>query len=413
MKILFIADGSLDRPLLHSQGLPLLRALAEKNIHCTVQSFENSQDVLKSPLGKDLENRGIGWRPVILPSNASGLDRIRMIAGGFVEAWKYCRKEKVDIVHCRSYRPSVIGSLLKTLAGTGFVFDMRGFLIDEQVLLGRWKAQGAKYLTARWVERHLLLSADVIVTTSPQFSQRVESIPYIAGAPQKDYIVSVPNCVDTNRFQRDAGVRAWYRQKSGWDGRVVVAFAGEARVSVEFGNILSAFSILKEAEPRAFLALLAFGNLDVVRDTIEAQGLTPADYCLVSVSPAEMPAYLAASDIGIVFLNQTSFTQAVASPIKFGEYLACGLPVIINPGIGDTARIIQEYRAGWVINPRDPAALRQAAGSIFDQLKADAELALRCRKAAEQELSLDGAVQSYLRIYHTVVERKGRGKTLS
>ena len=407
LKMLFIADGSLDRPLLHSQGLPLLRRLAEEGVVCTVQSFEHSREVFTSPLGEDLARRGIRWLPVILPSNSSGLDRARMIAGGFMEAWKYCRVQGIQIVHCRSYRPAVIGSLLKTLAGTGFVFDMRGFLIDEQILLGRWQARGLKYSTARQLERHMLLNADMIVTTSPQFQQRVQSFSYLANTRQKEYIVSVPNCVDTRRFQRDEQTRAAYRGKMGWDGRLVVAFAGEARVSVEFGNILASFAILKEIEPRAFLALLAFGNLNVLRERLAAQGVAAEDYCLISVPPEEMPAYLAASDVGIVFLNQTSFTQAVASPIKFGEYLACGLPVVINPGIGDTERILHQYRVGWVVDPANPAALRLVAGQIVDQVERDAQLSARCRQAAEQELSLEEALRGYLRIYQAVLKRKG------
>ena len=60
-KILFIADGPLDRPLLHSQGLPLLRRLAAQGVTCWLQSHESTPEVPRSPLGRDLEARGIRW----------------------------------------------------------------------------------------------------------------------------------------------------------------------------------------------------------------------------------------------------------------------------------------------------------------------------------------------------------------
>jgi len=40
----------------------------------------------------------------------------------------------------------------------------------------------------------------------------------------------------------------------------------------------------------------------------------------------------------------------VASPIKFGEYLCCGLPVIMTPGIGDTEEIIEKHRIGRLLD---------------------------------------------------------------
>jgi hypothetical protein len=54
-------------------------------------------------------------------------------------------------------------------------------------------------------------------------------------------------------------------------------------------------------------------------------------------------------DYGILY-RENSVTNNVASPVKFGEYLSCGLQVIISPAIGDCSKQVHEHNLGIVIN---------------------------------------------------------------
>jgi hypothetical protein len=54
---------------------------------------------------------------------------------------------------------------------------------------------------------------------------------------------------------------------------------------------------------------------------------------------SEMPGYLSAADFGLMFRRQ-HIVNTVASPIKFSEYLCCGLPVIHN---GTVPMVENEY----------------------------------------------------------------------
>ena len=47
---------------------------------------------------------------------------------------------------------------------------------------------------------------------------------------------------------------------------------------------------------------------------------------------AEVPNYLNAADIGVVWRNN-DIVNNVSSPVKFSEYVCCGLPVIANDGV--------------------------------------------------------------------------------
>jgi len=57
------------------------------------------------------------------------------------------------------------------------------------------------------------------------------------------------------------------------------------------------------------------------------------------VSPDEVPDYLIAADYGLL-IREESVTNRVASPVKFAEYIACGLKVIISDNLGDYSKLI-------------------------------------------------------------------------
>jgi hypothetical protein len=48
----------------------------------------------------------------------------------------------IDIVHARSHVAALIGALVKRFTGVRLIFDFRGFLADEYVDSGNWRANG-------------------------------------------------------------------------------------------------------------------------------------------------------------------------------------------------------------------------------------------------------------------------------
>jgi glycosyltransferase involved in cell wall biosynthesis len=402
LKILFIVDGELDRPLLHSQGIPLLKRLSRPGNPNYVLSFEKSSEVLSSPLARELEKSGIAWAPVV-GTNQRG----SVILKGLIQAWQLCRREGIDVVHCRSYRPAVIGAMLKFLLGCGYIFDMRGFLIDEQIVLGRWKSGTIKYHLARLVERWLLLYADEIVTLTDKFRDLLLALPFIASRDENNISI-IPNCVDTRRFMYQPEEREKVRQALGWEDRFVLIFIGEARRWEAFEQILDLYSELKKLDKRVFLALYVYGDVNLVKQYLDSESFSPEEYCLGTLLPGEIPNILNAADLGTIFRRENKFIQWIASPIKFAEYLACGLPVAVSLDMGDTANILQKYHAGFAFDPQDVQQLRDGAREILDLCQDDPEIRLRCRQAAEKELNLDMAVEKYAQIYQHVGSLRAR-----
>ncbi len=105
----------------------------------------------------------------------------------------------------------------------------------------------------------------------------------------------------------------------------------------------------------------------------------------------EVPNYLCAADIGIVWRSD-NVVNNVASPVKFSEYVCCGLPVIANNGV----HIINDYinETGFGITIRN---FNEITGDIINSL-----LTIDRNKISEYSrgiFSSETIAKNYLRIY--------------
>lgn len=66
----------------------------------------------------------------------------------------------------------------------------------------------------------------------------------------------------------------------------------------------------------------------------------------LSVSHDKVPEYLSVADYGWLVREQ-SVTNEVASPVKFAEYIACGLKVIISNNLGDYSNWVLKHNLGY------------------------------------------------------------------
>jgi glycosyltransferase involved in cell wall biosynthesis len=117
-----------------------------------------------------------------------------------------------------------------------------------------------------------------------------------------------------------------------------------------------------------------------------------------AVSPGEMPVYLSSGDVGLCFLKPFP-SKLACSPIKLGEYLACGLPVVSTSGCGDYDTLIQTELAGIVVANAKRDAYPEAAKQLERLLK-EPGIRERCRAAARRWVSLDEVVTPrYAQVY--------------
>ena len=127
------------------------------------------------------------------------------------------------------------------------------------------------------------------------------------------------------------------------------------------------------------------------------QGLLQGNVQLLSLRPEDVGATLQAGDAGLMFLR-TTMSNRTTIPIKFAEYLACGLPVVLNAGLIDPEAIVKKYRVGVVLPDFSDAALDRGIDELWELLQ-DPELKHRAHEAATKEFHFEQAMESYRECY--------------
>jgi len=126
----------------------------------------------------------------------------------------------------------------------------------------------------------------------------------------------------------------------------------------------------------------------------------------VALSPDQVPAEVAGFDVALSFIRP-HFAKLASCPTKVGEYLAAGVPVIANAGIGDMDGLLEDGRVGYLLHDFDAGSLEDSFRHL-QELWHDPEVTARCRDAALTRFSLRDGVDRYDAIYRTLLAQGGR-----
>jgi hypothetical protein len=130
---------------------------------------------------------------------------------------------------------------------------------------------------------------------------------------------------------------------------LVYAYSGSVAGWQSF-DLLYAFlvRILKSSEK---VKLLFLSNKDSYISKLEVE--FPGRIVCKKVSHSDVPRYLIVADYALL-IRERSITNQVASPVKFAEYLACGLKVIISESIGDYSSFTVLNNCGYLVDTFNP-----------------------------------------------------------
>ncbi len=129
-KVLYITYDGLTDPLGQSQVLPYLVELSRIGYKFTILSFEKKHrfEKEKEIIRGIVDKAGINWVPLFFTKNPPIISKIYDRWQMKMQALKLHKKNRFDLIHCRSYIAAEVGLWLKKKFGTKFLFDMRGFL---------------------------------------------------------------------------------------------------------------------------------------------------------------------------------------------------------------------------------------------------------------------------------------------
>lgn len=393
--ILYISYDGMLEPLGQSQVISYLKSLSI-NRRIYLISFEKSRRSDNSLewayIEKILKNSDIIWYPLKYHKKPSAIATSWDIINGIFLGTYLIIRHRLKIIHARSYVAAVIALSIKKFTAAKFLFDMRGFWVDERIDGGIWLPNSLMYKIAKWFEKKFLLNADHVVSLTNASFKIINELDYLQ---KKLPLISViPTCADLTKF------RPFEEQNRYSD--FVLGYVGSAGTWYEFDAVVTCFIKLRQIKKTAHLLIINNNAQSYIMERLQLANAPIEAVELIAVSHSEIPNQMARMDAGIFFYKQT-YSRLACSPTKFGEFLGCGLPCLSNTGVGDMAEILENEKVGVALNSFDDNALINGIIKLL-VLCEDSSTRWRCVEVAHKYFSLEDGVLKYSTIYKQLEE---------
>lgn len=398
MRTAFVSYNSLIEPLGPTQIVPYVLGLAGEH-DVTVISFEKPTGRWPRDDARDrdattrrLQAAGVTWVQRTYHKWPSLLATLFDILTGLWTLWQTHQYQPWQLVHARGAVPGAMAWAFKKLSGVPYLYDLRGLQAQEYADAGHWSIYSLKYRLTKRMEAAILRGADGLVTLTEAIRPTV-----LQGLERLRPWRVIPSCVDLEHFKFSAADRAALREGLGIGDRPVLVYAGSLGTWYQLKEMFDFYEVARTRWDGLVFLLLTNGDGSLAALEQRVRGLSPRNVIIRQVPHARMPAYLSVADAGIAFITPCA-SKVASSPTKYAEYLACGLQIIANAGVGDVNDLIQRTGAGVLIAEHSTMEYRVWADEI--RMYAQSWNRAHWRAIAEREFSLtDRAIPAYRSLY--------------
>jgi len=397
----YVSHTGMTEPLGHSQVLPYVEGLARHGFRMQIVAFEPERataDEIRA-VEERLGTAGIGYLWSRRSPSEALTAKLAEATRALTRLLALALRKRPRIVHARSYLPAAAAHAAAAVSpGTRFLFDARGLLGEEYVDAGHWSADSFRYRLLKRVERRLFARADAVVVLTERHRRYLYDDACLV--PRRTPIEVIPTCVDVLRFSPSADARVRWRRELGVEERFVLVYAGTLGAWYREPEMIRFYASLRRRRPARF-ALFTHSPTDRFEAALARERVPRDELTVRRVAPSEMPGALAAADAAISFITPC-FSKLGSSPTKTAEYLAMGLPTVLNRGIGDSDLLIDEVPAVIDAGDLSAEALEQAAVRLTT---ADVRgLRESARHAAVERFSLENiGIPRYRQLYERLV----------
>lgn len=288
---------------------------------------------------------------------------------GWWRLYRLLRQLRPDIVQTWMYHADLIGGVTARLAGIrALAWGIRNSGADLEH--GSRSARTVARLCAglsRWVP-------GVIIACADDAARRHREWGY-----DGDRMLVIPNGYNMAAWQPDAQARAALRAEWGVEADTpLMGSVARWNPLKDHANLLEAFAISLKSRPGLRCVLVGegmeTGNAELAA-LLQRHGV--GSQVLLLGRRDDIPRVLAALDFYVLSSRAEGFPNVVA------ESMATGLPCIATD-VGDAAHIVGD--CGWVVPPRNPAALADAIDTATALLlSSEGRVEYRARAACGRE----------------------------
>lgn len=406
--VLYITYDGLTDPLGQSQVLPYLIGLSKKGYSFHLLSCEKKKNFSEQQekIKKLLHENNIHWHPLTYTKNPPVVSTLWDLWKMKRKAFLLQKKGKFQIVHCRSYIASLIGLQMKKKFKLKFIFDMRGFWVDERVEGGLWNLKNPlfkiiyKYFKKKEIE--FLTLADYTISLTEAGKKELHQWKNIPNQPIP--IEVIPCCVDTELFSPEKIDKEKLQLSRASlkisENDFILSYLGALGTWYLLDEMLIFFKQLLAKKTDAKFLFITHEDRKTILTAAEKLNIPTDKIIVCKANRQEVPIFLSLSSASVFFIKPV-FSKKASSPTKQGEVMCMGVPVICNSGIGDTDEIIKDTQAGIIIQDFNETDYAGAIEKIDILLNTDKKL---ISSKAEKIFSLENGVEKYANIYGKLKE---------
>src|SRR5262249_48653515 len=149
---------------------------------------------------------------------------------------------------------------------------------------------------------------------------------------------------------------------------------------------------------RFYFLILTRSSPALVERHVRAEGISDTDFRILAVEHAEMPDLVRAADFGIALVRPT-YSRVAMSPTKLAEYLSCGLPAVVNIGIGDNRALADTEPRVLALQAFPDPEMVAVLDRLASLLAQPEETGRVCRAAALRHFDVEAGTRKYLAFY--------------
>jgi glycosyltransferase involved in cell wall biosynthesis len=399
-KVLFISYDGMTDPLGQSQVIPYLKGLTKNGYQITLLSFEKKEKLAKlsSHIQSILDQAGIKWETVLFTRKPPILSKL-------YDVWKLKRKvrqlhakQNFNFIHCRSYVAAEAGWEMRRRFGVPFLFDMRGFWVDERVDNGQWNLSNPffRFFYRHYKKKEKVYFRNASHVISLTWKGKEELVNKYDVPAEK--INVIPCCVDLEHFDYNKVSEKEIQEKRASLGLskedVVITYLGSLGGWYLVKEMMDFFAEMKKKVPAAKFLFITQDSPTMIYQAAAASNINTNNILVQPALRNEVPLYLSLGNYSIFFIKD-AYSKRASSPTKQGEIMAMGIPLICND-IGDTGKIVEASGAGILVKEFVAMAYQGAVEKLPYLLSIDKK---NIRKAAFEYYDLANGVSAYAEVY--------------
>ncbi|MCU0238326.1 MAG: hypothetical protein MUC29_02710 [Pyrinomonadaceae bacterium] len=399
--ILYLSYDGMTDPLGQSQVLPYIIGLSKYGYKFSLISFEKLErfESQREEIEKICQENNINWSPLIYTKNPPILSTIYDLTKLFATIFRLHKKNNFRIIHCRSFVASMAGYFFKIFSGCKFIFDARGFWVDERIEGGIFKSR-LLFNVLKRVEYAMARKADAITLLTQTAIDDMKSWKQLQGFDEKKYW-HITTCVDLEKFKPIYKKR---QTKVFDENNIEFLYVGSIGPWHSFEKVSAFISTAYKHFPNSkFRLIIGFGK-EFIENYLTENNFDQSRFEIKTVPHYLIHNEFTNADIGFFFIPPV-YAKIASSPTKMGEMLAAGIPIITGDKIGDVDRLVNDNIIGKILTETDENSIKSVISEVVKMLKKDNNsLNERCLVVADDYFSLEKGVAKYAEIYKNLID---------